>query len=388
MYHKDAILCTRDSFQHHLAMENLVQASRSALDENDTIGKHSCAFCGLRIRNTPHCSDYFDAAEVENEAIGKVSCHKCNEKIYVPPEIPLARRLDKSNSRPCEICGYEPKKEEKHKSRARRDHLATKHYGARIEKDLGLSKGPANTYSCPLCSYVGKNKPSLYWHYTKWHKVLERYLAEDIATGKVVPFVRKDRVQAAGSVPGVPTNKTPPIITIEDASVLVTCGICTKVFTTKSLLEKHLCIHFKNRNFPCKVCSVSFLTHGHLRKHLRSVGHKNNAKDKDTNIEKEARKYSCVVCKFQTHNISSHIIHMKREHGIMNIQARAEQHVRERQLFKCKICYRSYSYKHVLQTHLRTHTGERPYQCKVCQKRFSRCHHLKQHMRQHTGEKP
>ncbi|KAF7990351.1 hypothetical protein HCN44_000156 [Aphidius gifuensis] len=56
--------------------------------------------------------------------------------------------------------------------------------------------------------------------------------------------------------------------------------------------------------------------------------------------------------------------------------------------FTCSTCHRSFAYKHVLQNHVRTHTGEKPFVCPVCQKRFTRDHHLKTHMRLHTGEKP
>lgn len=57
-------------------------------------------------------------------------------------------------------------------------------------------------------------------------------------------------------------------------------------------------------------------------------------------------------------------------------------------VFTCPICSRCFGYKHVLQNHERTHTGEKPYFCKICEKRFTRDHHLKTHMRLHTGEKP
>lgn len=57
-------------------------------------------------------------------------------------------------------------------------------------------------------------------------------------------------------------------------------------------------------------------------------------------------------------------------------------------VFTCKTCNRSFGYKHVLQNHERTHTGEKPFECPECHKRFTRDHHLKTHMRLHTGEKP
>lgn len=57
-------------------------------------------------------------------------------------------------------------------------------------------------------------------------------------------------------------------------------------------------------------------------------------------------------------------------------------------VFVCHVCNRSFGYKHVLQNHERTHTGEKPFECRECHKRFTRDHHLKTHMRLHTGEKP
>ncbi|XP_018318612.1 protein krueppel-like isoform X2 [Agrilus planipennis] len=56
--------------------------------------------------------------------------------------------------------------------------------------------------------------------------------------------------------------------------------------------------------------------------------------------------------------------------------------------FTCGVCKRSFGYKHVLQNHERTHTGEKPFECPECHKRFTRDHHLKTHMRLHTGERP
>ncbi|XP_065345863.1 protein krueppel-like isoform X2 [Cloeon dipterum] len=56
--------------------------------------------------------------------------------------------------------------------------------------------------------------------------------------------------------------------------------------------------------------------------------------------------------------------------------------------FQCKMCKRTFGYKHVLQNHERTHTGEKPFECPECKKRFTRDHHLKTHRRLHTGEKP
>lgn len=54
---------------------------------------------------------------------------------------------------------------------------------------------------------------------------------------------------------------------------------------------------------------------------------------------------------------------------------------------KCPKCDKTFTRAYNLQSHLRTHTNERPYKCKVCSKAFARQHDRKRHEELHTGEK-
>jgi len=62
--------------------------------------------------------------------------------------------------------------------------------------------------------------------------------------------------------------------------------------------------------------------------------------------------------------------------------------VKRKRGHECDVCEKVFVSASKLDTHMRTHTKEKPYECDVCEKSFTQAGNLKVHMRIHTKEKP
>ncbi|KAH6923499.1 hypothetical protein HPB50_001961 [Hyalomma asiaticum] len=138
------------------------------------------------------------------------------------------------------------------------------------------------------------------------------------------------------------------------------CDMCTASFSTLDFLTRHRRYGHSRRGqkrkhasqggagsqddgrekppFICDVCNRSFLRKNartsHVRIHARSG-------------------YECTDCGRRFSN-SSHLSRHRRVH------------LDASEMFVCPECWASFARKDVMQRHMLSHTGERPYACRVC----------------------
>lgn len=95
---------------------------------------------------------------------------------------------------------------------------------------------------------------------------------------------------------------------------------------------------------------------------------------KRENWDGKPRNFRCNLCDAAFHTQYKLNTHMRIHSGIRP--------------YVCDICGRSFIQGSNLKAHKRIHTGERPYSCEECGKTFRMSSHLTGHKRIHTGEKP
>ncbi|GFY59530.1 zinc finger and BTB domain-containing protein 7A [Trichonephila inaurata madagascariensis] len=65
----------------------------------------------------------------------------------------------------------------------------------------------------------------------------------------------------------------------------------------------------------------------------------------------------------------------------LELRCHMASHVSFQPPFNCPVCYKTFSNKYNVQTHMVIHTGERPFECNICFKSFKQKSHMHAHQR-------
>lgn len=179
---------------------------------------------------------------------------------------------------------------------------------------------------------------------------------------------------------------------IEDDKSYNSCSVCNSTFRNKYLLNRHITnVHAPEKRFKCDQCERLFASlvylnahkryHSGERKHICNLCNKGYITTSDLyhhkKIHANERAYRCQLCP-KAFNTSSDLhkhklcVHLDRSHW----------------KYECIYCQKRFPLKTNLDTHTKTHTGERNFLCHLCDRKCINLSVLKRHIESHSGQKP
>ncbi|XP_052746346.1 zinc finger protein 16-like [Bicyclus anynana] len=163
---------------------------------------------------------------------------------------------------------------------------------------------------------------------------------------------------------------------------IYSCDPCGKVYNNIQSLNAHIRLTHKQTSAPyCVTCDLSFRTEAGLKHHLKHTA---------AHVSEDAKKFSCTECdtKFTTkRQLQEHVdwVHrnctthtcskcskiFKNEKNMKRHILFVHDKVRPPRNKICDHCGRGFTSTQTLISHIRTHTGERPFNCTHCAATFA-----------------
>ncbi|GBO21931.1 Zinc finger protein 726 [Araneus ventricosus] len=176
------------------------------------------------------------------------------------------------------------------------------------------------------------------------------------------------------------------------------CPQCGTGFSDPATLRNHVRTHTKETPFVCKVCKRGFSQVGNLKRHMAL----HVEKEKVASVlilngginEKSIGVVEEEIGPDDEKSSGSELLsdHEARKAGDSLLYGESQDRTKKRgrngqfKLHVCKLCGKKYAWRHDLNIHFRTHTGEKPYKCELCDKQFAQSGAVRMHKVRHHNK--
>ncbi|XP_064108921.1 zinc finger protein 569-like [Macrobrachium nipponense] len=200
----------------------------------------------------------------------------------------------------------------------------------------------------------------------------EKPVEEDVEEDEELEMEKMESEETKGS-PETEDKEEEVASVNQEGQELHVCSICGHAFRKVYNLQSHMQIHTERTLFECGVCSKQFKVKKNYEAHL--LNHELQMDLTEEIIESSdlnkarSQRAQCTTCGKWLVSMSSLETHMR-------------SHTGERP-FQCNICEHAFIRKSDMLRHMKSHTGERPYECTHCLTTFSRKDKLVFHLKKH-----
>ncbi|XP_064646457.1 uncharacterized protein LOC135499552 [Lineus longissimus] len=384
---------------HHKAVQHHDTRSSSSYSEGSD-GKYTCKFCSLG----------FEFYTVLQEHIrichdgGRRSSVNSNASAKVPSSTsPVV--VDGPSKYPCKHCDESFPLYTALQEHIRIEHGENAYWGRAAYMSMmidGREEFLEEIMNCCDCQFCPEKftSPLLLQEHVRVEHV-PKWAAQKKAMSQTLPPVSTNNDTA----PALPVHNSPPVEPLNQEVVKnllkkYVCAVCGKEYSNKIRYQVHVKSH-KARAEEKVVPKVEPVSKP-AELQVPSPQFQTNAGTKSVSVED--LRYVCEVCNarfplyvvMQEHIRTAHgdkpfkcdlceKEFIKRNYLMKHMKAHAEA---KAQVLKCHKCDRCFMDQARLQEHSKEHTNEGRYKCHVCGSCFTHKMHHDQHVRTHSGERP
>ncbi|KAM3840398.1 ras-responsive element-binding protein 1 [Vipera latastei] len=142
------------------------------------------------------------------------------------------------------------------------------------------------------------------------------------------------------------------------------CSICGKSLSSASSLDRHMLVHSGERPYKCSVCDQSFTTNGNMHRHMKIHEKDATGATSTTPASPLKRRRLSTKRKF-SHEAEADKEEQSPAKKVVEEPQNGETEKRADEIYRCPVCFKEFSCKYGLETHMEVHP-DTSLRCDVC----------------------